>query len=44
MDYQEIGHVLEVNTQSAHNLVFRAMEKLRGWLLTALFLLQYGWF
>lgn len=29
MDYHEIGQVLEVNTQSAHNLVFRAMEKLR---------------
>lgn len=44
MDYQEIGQVLEVNTQSAHNLVFRAMEKLRGWLLAALFLFQSGLF
>ena len=41
---QEIGQVLEVNTQSAHNLVFRAMEKLRGWLLAALFLFQSGLF
>lgn len=42
MDYHEIGQVLEVNTQSAHNLVFRAMEKLRGWLLVVLFIFQYG--
>lgn len=44
MDYHEIGQVLEVNTQSAHNLVFRAMEKLRGWLLVALFIFQLSFF
>lgn len=32
MDYEEIGDVLSVNKQSAQNLVFRAMQKLRGWL------------
>ena len=44
MDYHEIGQVLEVNTQSAHNLVFRAMEKLRGWLLAGFFICQSGIF
>jgi RNA polymerase sigma factor (sigma-70 family) len=33
LDYTEIGNVLEVNTQSAKNLVFRAIEKLRGWII-----------
>jgi RNA polymerase sigma factor (sigma-70 family) len=33
LDYSEIGNVLEVNTQSAKNLVFRAIEKLRGWII-----------
>ena len=36
MDYQEIGDMLEVNRQSAQNLVFRAVEKLRGWLVLIL--------
>lgn len=44
MDYQEIGQVLEVNTQSAHNLVFRAMEKLRGWLILGFFVFQQSFF
>ena len=44
MDYHEIGEVLEVNTQSAHNLVFRTMEKLRGWLLAGFFICQSGIF
>ncbi|MBO0948957.1 sigma-70 family RNA polymerase sigma factor [Fibrella sp. HMF5405] len=33
MDYGQIAEVLEVNKQSAQNLVFRAVEKLRGRLL-----------
>ena len=33
MDYNQIGNILEVNTQSAKNLVFRAIEKLRGWIV-----------
>ncbi|WP_353719892.1 sigma-70 family RNA polymerase sigma factor [Dyadobacter sp. 676] len=32
LDYGEIGEMLSVNRQSARNLVFRALEKLRGWL------------
>lgn len=32
LDYGEIGEMLSVNRQSAQNLVFRALEKLRGWL------------
>lgn len=34
LDYGEIGEVLDINRQSAQNLVFRAVEKLRKWLLT----------
>ena len=33
LNYEEIGNILEVNTQSAKNLVFRAIEKLRGWIV-----------
>lgn len=33
LNYAEIGNLLEVNTQSAKNLVFRAIEKLRGWII-----------
>ncbi|RYF58309.1 MAG: sigma-70 family RNA polymerase sigma factor [Cytophagaceae bacterium] len=33
MDYSQIAEALEVNKQSAQNLVFRAVEKLRGRLL-----------
>lgn len=33
MDYSQIAEVLDVNKQSAQNLVFRAVEKLRGRLL-----------
>lgn len=33
LNYTEIGDLLEVNTQSAKNLVFRAIEKLRGWIV-----------
>ncbi len=33
MDYNQIGEVLAVNQQSAKNLVFRAVEKLRGWII-----------
>ena len=33
MNYDQIGDVMEVNQQSAKNLVFRAVEKLRGWII-----------
>jgi len=33
MNYDQIGDVMEVNHQSAKNLVFRAVEKLRGWII-----------
>lgn len=33
MNYNQIGEVLDVNQQSAKNLVFRAVEKLRGWIV-----------
>lgn len=32
MNYRQIGEILGVNQQSAQNLVFRAVEKLRGWI------------
>jgi RNA polymerase sigma factor (sigma-70 family) len=37
MDYSQIGEVMEVNKQSAQNLVFRAVEKLRGWIVLGFF-------
>ena len=33
MNYDQIGDVMDVNQQSAKNLVFRAVEKLRGWII-----------
>lgn len=33
MDYQQIGDILDVNRQSAQNLVQRAVQKLREWLV-----------
>lgn len=33
MDYNQIGEVLAINQQSAKNLVFRAVEKLRSWIV-----------
>ncbi|AKD56011.1 RNA polymerase sigma factor [Spirosoma radiotolerans] len=33
MNYNQIGDVMDVNHQSAKNLVFRAVEKLRGWVI-----------
>jgi RNA polymerase sigma factor (sigma-70 family) len=33
LDYKEIAEILSVNPQSAQNLVFRAVEKLRTWLI-----------
>ncbi|ADB41384.1 RNA polymerase sigma factor [Spirosoma linguale] len=33
MNYNQIGEVLDVNQQSAKNLVFRAVEKLRDWII-----------
>ena len=45
LNYTEIGDLLEVNTQSAKNLVFRAIEKLRGWIVLPfinLFLYFFG--
>ncbi|WP_019991450.1 RNA polymerase sigma factor [Rudanella lutea] len=38
MDYHEIAQVLDINRQSAQNLVFRAVEKLRKWLLAFILL------
>lgn len=40
MDYNQIGEVLAVNQQSAKNLVFRAVEKLRGWILPGFILIS----
>jgi RNA polymerase sigma factor (sigma-70 family) len=34
MDYGQIASILEVNRQSAQNLVHRAVEKLRQWLIS----------
>lgn len=34
MDYGEIASMLSVNRQSAQNLVFRAVERLRSWIVT----------
>ncbi|GAB3992593.1 sigma-70 family RNA polymerase sigma factor [Spirosoma daeguense] len=36
LDYGEIAEVLDINRQSAQNLVFRGIEKLRQWLLLQL--------
>ncbi|GAB4021250.1 sigma-70 family RNA polymerase sigma factor [Spirosoma koreense] len=33
MNYNQIGELLDVNQQSAKNLVFRAVEKLRRWVV-----------
>lgn len=33
LTYSQIGDILQMNTQSAKNLVFRAIEKLRGWII-----------
>jgi RNA polymerase sigma factor (sigma-70 family) len=33
LNYSQIGDILQMNTQSAKNLVFRAVEKLRGWIV-----------
>lgn len=33
LNYSQIGEILQMNTQSAKNLVFRAIEKLRGWIV-----------
>lgn len=40
LDYQEIGEILAVNRQSAQNLVFRAMEKLRSWMIVLIYLIN----
>lgn len=42
LDYQEIGDMLEVNRQSAQNLVFRAVEKLRGWVMFLLLAIYFA--
>ncbi|WAC12568.1 RNA polymerase sigma factor [Dyadobacter pollutisoli] len=45
LNYNQIGDILEMNTQSAKNLVFRAVEKLRGWIVLpiySLFLYFFG--
>lgn len=33
LNYAQIGDILQMNTQSAKNLVFRAVEKLRSWMV-----------
>jgi RNA polymerase sigma factor (sigma-70 family) len=33
LDYQQIGTILDVNRQSAQNLVHRAIQKLREWIV-----------
>lgn len=33
LNYQQIGEMLDVNTQSAKNLVFRATEQLKKWVI-----------
>ncbi|MDR6806847.1 RNA polymerase sigma factor (sigma-70 family) [Dyadobacter sp. BE34] len=33
LNYSQIAEILQMNTQSAKNLVFRAIEKLRGWII-----------
>lgn len=38
LNYEQIADVLAINHQSARNLVYRAVEKLRGW-LASLFLI-----
>lgn len=38
MDYNQIGEVLDINQQSAKNLVFRAVEKLRSWIVSLVML------
>ncbi len=38
LDYKEIAQILSVNPQSAQNLVFRAIEKLRTWLIPCILL------
>ncbi|MCE6991092.1 RNA polymerase sigma factor [Dyadobacter sp. CY323] len=35
LDYDQIGVLLSINHQSAKNLIFRAIENMRGWLLSA---------
>ncbi|MDF7817630.1 sigma-70 family RNA polymerase sigma factor [Runella sp. MFBS21] len=39
LEYTQIAELLSMNRQSAQNLVFRAVEKLRNWLLPSLFYL-----
>jgi len=39
LDYSEIANLMTINSQSAQNLVFRATEKLRKWLIPGLFIL-----
>nr|WP_293841564.1 sigma-70 family RNA polymerase sigma factor [uncultured Arsenicibacter sp.] len=43
MNYNQIGEIMHVNEQSAKNLVFRAVEKLRSWIIT-LFLTFFTFF
>lgn len=44
MEYTQIAELLSMNRQSAQNLVFRAVEKLRSWLLPSLFYLFQDFF
>jgi len=44
MEYNQIAELLSMNRQSAQNLVFRAVEKLRNWLLPCLLYLFLRFF
>lgn len=42
LNYSQIGEVMAMNQQSARNLVFRAVEKLRDWIIV--FIWTFFWF
>lgn len=44
MDYNQIADVLSINHQSAKNLVFRAIEKLREWIPSAFLIISICFF
>lgn len=44
MEYTQIAEMLSMNRQSAQNLVFRAIEKLRNWLLPSFFIIFHDFF
>ncbi len=44
LEYNQIAEMLSMNRQSAQNLVFRAIEKLRRWIIPVFFLLPQLFF